>query len=468
VLLQSQLPAGPAPAKHVMANRAADKRQRWYAALYVQVLAGIVAGIAVGWIAPQAGEALRPIGDVFLKMIKMVIGLVIFCTVVNGLGGMSDLKKVGRVGGKALIYFEVVSTLALLVGAIVANVVRPGAGFNADPARLDAAAVATYVGHAQQHTAVDFLMGIVPNTLFDAFAKGDTLPIIFISVLFGYALSRLGERGKPVAVLVEGMGHAVFGVIHILMRFAPLGAFGAMAYTIGKFGMGSLRPLLGLIATFYVTGALFVCVLMGAISRWAGFNIFKLMRYLKEELLVTLGAASSDVALPSLMEKLTHLGCSRSVVGLVVPTGYVFNADGTSLYMTMAALFVAQAMNIELSLMQQVAIFGVAMLASKGASGITGAGFIALVATLSVVPDVPLAGMALILGIDRFMSAGRAIVNIMGNAVAAVVMAGLERELDRTRMLLVLNGAPLEDIPVNAMRAHAPCAPGEGNREAPI
>ena len=468
MLLQNQLPAGPAPPEQVMANRAADKRQRWYAALYVQVLAGIVAGIAVGWIAPQAGEALRPIGDIFLKMIKMVIGLVIFCTVVNGLGGMSDLKKVGRVGGKSLIYFEVVSTLALLVGAIVANVVRPGAGFNADPARLDAAAVATYVGHAQQHTAVDFLMGIVPNTVFDAFAKGDTLPIIFISVLFGYALSRLGERGKPVAVLVEGMGHAVFGIIHILMRFAPLGAFGAMAYTIGKFGMGSLRPLLGLIATFYVTGALFICVVMGAISRWAGFNIFKLMRYLKEELLVTLGAASSDVALPSLMEKLTHLGCSRSVVGLVVPTGYVFNADGTSLYMTMAALFVAQAMNIELTLMQQIAIFGVAMLASKGASGITGAGFIALVATLSVVPDVPLAGMALILGIDRIMSTGRAIVNIMGNAVAAVVMAGLERELDRNRMLLVLNGAPLEDIPVNAMRAHAPCAPGETNREAPI
>jgi aerobic C4-dicarboxylate transport protein len=468
VLLQNQLPAGPAPPEQVMANRAADKRQRWYAALYVQVLAGIVAGIAVGWIAPQAGEALRPIGDIFLKMIKMVIGLVIFCTVVNGLGGMSDLKKVGRVGGKSLIYFEVVSTLALLVGAIVANVVRPGAGFNADPARLDAAAVATYVGHAQQHTAVDFLMGIVPNTVFDAFAKGDTLPIIFISVLFGYALSRLGERGKPVAVLVEGMGHAVFGIIHILMRFAPLGAFGAMAYTIGKFGMGSLRPLLGLIATFYVTGALFICLVMGAISRWAGFNIFKLMRYLKEELLVTLGAASSDVALPSLMEKLTHLGCSRSVVGLVVPTGYVFNADGTSLYMTMAALFVAQAMNIELTLMQQIAIFGVAMLASKGASGITGAGFIALVATLSVVPDVPLAGMALILGIDRIMSTGRAIVNIMGNAVAAVVMAGLERELDRNRMLLVLNGAPLEDIPVNAMRAHAPCAPGETNREAPI
>src|SRR6202030_230571 len=381
------------------ADTTAHAARPWYVQTYVQVLFGIGAGVAVGWLSPHTGEALGPLGDVFLKMIKMIIGLVIFCTVVNGLGGMSDLKKVGRVGGKSLIYFEVVSTLALLVGAIVANVVRPGAGFNADPARLDTAAVATYVGHAQQHTAVDFLMGIVPNTLFDAFAKGDTLPIIFVSVLFGYALSRLGERGKPVAVLVEGLGHAVFSIIHILMRFAPLGAFGAMAYTIGKFGMGSLKPLFGLIATFYVTGALFVCVVMGAISRWAGFNIFKLMRYLKEELLVTLGAASSDVALPSLMEKLTHLGCSRSVVGLVVPTGYVFNAAGTSLYMTMAALFVAQAMNIELTLMQQMAIFGVAMLASKGASGISGAGFIALVATLSVVPDVPLAGMALILGI---------------------------------------------------------------------
>src|ERR1700730_5406913 len=448
-----------------MAIRAAEKRHRCYAALYVQVLVGIVAGIAVGWIAPQAGEALRPIGDIFLKMIKMVIGLVIFCTVVNGLGGMSDLKKVGRVGGKASIYFEVVSTLALLFGAVVANVVRPGAGFNADPARLDSAAVATYVGHAQQHSAIDFLMGIVPSTIFDAFARGDTLPIIFVSVLFGYVLSRLGERGKPVCVLVESLSQVVFGIIHVLMRFAPLGAFGAMAYTIGRFGMGSLKPLAGLIATFFVTGAVFVCVVMGAISRWAGFNIFKLMRYLKEELLITLGAAASDVALPSLMEKLTHRCCSRSVVGLVVPTGYVFNADGTSIYMTLAALFVAQAMNIELSLMQQMAIFGVAMLASKGASGVTGAGFIALVATLSVVPDIPLAGMALILGIDRFLSAGRAVVNIIGNAVATVVMASLEGELDDSRMLRVLSGAALEDHPVGSpLGANVRCAPGEAGR----
>jgi aerobic C4-dicarboxylate transport protein len=468
MLLRNQAPLRPARPEDVMAIRGAEKRHRWYAALYVQVLAGIAAGIIVGWIAPQTGEALRPIGDVFLKMIKMVIGLVIFCTVVTGLGGMSDLKKVGRVGGKALVYFEVVSTLALLFGAIVANVVRPGAGFNADPARLDAAAVATYVGHAQQSGTVDFLMGIVPSTIFDAFAKGDTLPIIFISVLFGYVLSRLGERGKPVGVLIEAMSQVVFGIIHVLMRFAPLGAFGAMAYTIGRFGMGSLKPLFGLIATFYVTGAVFVCVVMGAISRWAGFNIFKLMRYLKEELLITLGAASSDVALPTLMEKLTHLGCSRSVVGLVVPTGYVFNADGTSIYMTLAALFVAQAMNIELSLMQQITIFGVAMLASKGASGITGAGFIALVATLSVVPDIPLAGMALILGIDRFMSAGRAVVNIIGNAVAAVVMASLEGELDVNRMLRVLSGASLEDPPAGAFRANVQCAPGETSRGTSI
>jgi aerobic C4-dicarboxylate transport protein len=284
-------------------------------------------------------------------------------------------------------------------------------------------------------------------------------------VLFGYVLSRLGERGKPVGVMVESLSQVVFGIIHILMRFAPLGAFGAMAYTIGRFGMGSLKPLFGLIATFYVTGAVFVCVVMGAISRWAGFNIFKLMRYLKEELLITLGAASSDVALPSLMEKLTHLGCSRSVVGLVVPTGYVFNADGTSIYMTLAALFVAQAMNIELSLVQQMAIFGVAMLASKGASGITGAGFIALVATLSVVPDIPLAGMALILGIDRFMSAGRAVVNIIGNAVAAVVMASVEGELDGDRMRRVLSGAVLEEHPAgDALGAHVQCAPGGANR----
>ncbi|MDB6046012.1 MAG: C4-dicarboxylate transporter DctA [Gammaproteobacteria bacterium] len=432
----------------MMEIRADAKRRRWYTELYVQVLFGIVAGVAVGWLAPHTGTALGPLGDVFLKMIKMVIGLVIFCTVVSGIGGMSDLKKVGRVGAKALLYFEVLSTLALLMGALAANIVRPGAGFNIDPARLDSAAVATYVGHAQANNAVSFLLGIVPSTVFDAFAKGEILPIVFISVLFGYVLSHLGERGRPVAVLVESIGQMVFAVINVLMRFAPLGAFGAMAYTIGRFGIGSLRPLLGLVATFAATGTIFVCVVLGAVSQWAGVNIFKLLRFLKEELLVTLGAASSDVALPSLMQKLEHLGCSKSVVGLVVPTGYVFNADGTSLYMTLAALFVAQAMNIDLTPMQQIAIFGVSMLTSKGASGISGAGFIALVGTLSVIPSIPLAGMALILGIDRFMSTGRAVVNIVGNAVAAVVMASLEGELDRERMRRVLSGTRVADCAI--------------------
>jgi aerobic C4-dicarboxylate transport protein len=420
-------------------------RRRWYTELYVQVLLGIAAGVAVGWLSPHTGEALGPLGDVFLKMIKMIIGLVIFCTVVSGMCGMSDLKKVGRVGAKALLYFEILSTVALVMGLLAANLVRPGAGFNVDPARLDNAAVATYVGHAQANSAVSFLLGIVPTTVVDAFAKGEILPIVFISVLFGYVLAHLGERARPVAALVESISQMVFGAINLLMRFAPLGAFGAIAYTVGRFGIGSLRPLLGLVATFVGTGAIFICVVLGAVCYWAGVNIFKLLHFLREELLVTLGAASSDVAMPSLMQKLEHLGCSRSVVGLVVPTGYVFNADGTSLYMTLAALFVAQAMNIHLTVLQQLAILGVSMLTSKGASGITGAGFIALVGTLSVVPAIPLAGMALILGIDRFMSAARAVVNISGNAVAAVALSNLEGELDRDRMRRVLNGSPVEE-----------------------
>jgi len=444
-----------------MERRADARRSHWYSALYVQVLVGILAGVAVGYLAPRAGEALKPLGDAFLKMIKMVIGLVIFCTVVSGMGGMSDLKKVGRVGGKALIYFEIVSTLALLFGAVVANVVRPGSGFNADPAHLDAAAVASYVGHSQQASATDFLLQIVPTTVIDAFAKGEILPIVFVSLLFGYVLSRLGERGQPVRVLIDATGHVVFGIINILMRAAPLGAFGAMAYTIGRFGLSSLGPLLGLIATFYLTGAVFVCLVLGAISRWAGFNIFRLLGFLKEELLITLGASSSDAALPTLMEKLTQLGCSKSVVGLVVPTGFIFNTDGTSIYMTLAALFIAQAMKIELSVSQQITIFGVAMLTSKGASGITGAGFIALVGTLSVIPAIPLAGMALILGIDRFMSTGRALVNLIGNAVATVVMAALEGELDRNRMQRVLSGESYPIAPAGAPLAAVPGSAGE-------
>jgi aerobic C4-dicarboxylate transport protein len=449
-----------------MERRADTRPAHWYTALYVQVLAGILAGVAVGYLAPRAGEALKPLGDVFLKMIKMVIGLVIFCTVVTGMSGMSDLKKVGRVGGKALIYFEVVSTIALLLGALVANVARPGSSFDADSVHLDAAAVASYIGPGRQSSVVDFLLQIVPTTVVDAFAKGEILPVVFVSVLFGYVLSRLGERGKPVRVLIDATSHLVFGVINVLMRLAPLGAFGAMAYTIGRFGLSALGPLLGLIAAFYLTGAVFVVVVLGAISHWAGFNIFRLLRFLKEELLITLGASSSDVALPSLMEKLTYLGCSRSVVGLVVPTGFIFNTDGTSIYMTLTALFIAQAMKIDLSLTQQLAIFGVAMFTSKGASGIAGAGFIALVGTLSVIPSIPLAGMALVLGIDRFMSTGRALVNLIGNAVATVAMAALEGELDRNRMQRVLllrenyriapATAPLAGVPGGASESCAP------------
>jgi aerobic C4-dicarboxylate transport protein len=424
------------------ADTTAHAPRPWYVQTYVQVLFGIGAGVAVGWLSPHTGEALGPLGDVFLKMIKMIIGLVIFCTVVGGIAGMRDLKKVGRVGAKAILYFEALSTVALLMGLLAADIVHPGAGFNVDPARLDGAAVATYVDRAQTNSTVSFLLGIVPTTIFDAFAKGEILPIVFISVLFGYVLAQLGERGRPITVVIESLGHMVFGAINVLMRFAPLGAFGAIAYTIGRFGIGALRPLLGLVATFVGTGAIFICILLGTVCYWVGVNIFKLLRFLREELLVTLGAASSDVAMPSLMQKLEQLGCSRSVVGLVVPTGYVFNADGTSLYMTLAAVFVAQAMNIPLSPVQQFAILGVSMLTSKGASGISGAGFIALVGTLSVIPAIPLAGMALILGIDRFMSAARAIVNITGNAVAAVVMSSLEGELDRDRMRLVLGVAP--------------------------
>ncbi|GLS45852.1 dicarboxylate/amino acid:cation symporter [Methylobacterium brachythecii] len=424
------------------------ERKPFYRSLYAQVLAGILAGVVLGYVDPSLGVDMKPLGDVFIKMIKMVIGLVIFCTVVAGISGMSDMKKMGRLGGKALLYFEVLSTAALVIGVVVGNLVRPGAGMNADPSKLDAGAVAKYAGAAKEHGAVDFLTSIVPHTVFDALAKGEILPVVFIAVLFGFVLSKMGESGKPLRDLVDAGSRWVFGVINVVMRFAPFGAFGAMAYTIGKFGLGSLGQLLGLIGTFYLTGAIFVFGILGLVSLWGGFSLFKLLRYLKEELLITLGSSSSDAALPSLMEKLEHLGCSKSVVGLVVPTGYVFNADGTCIYMTLAALFVAQATNIDLTLTQQLALFGVSLLTSKGASGITGAGFIALVGTLSVVPAIPLAGMALILGIDRFMSEGRAIVNIIGNAVAAVVMAKLEGELDMARMRDVLDGRFVEDYPV--------------------
>lgn len=431
-----------------MSSRAARERRPRMPALHTQVLLGIFVGILIGYFAPQFGESLKILGDLFIKAIKMIIGLVIFCTVVNGISGMGDMKKVGRVGGKALLYFEGMSTLALLFGAAVGGLLHPGAGFNVAPGQLDAKAVAGYAGAAHAQSAARFLADIIPRTVVGAFAQGDILPMVFISLLFGYVLSRLDESGRPLRVLIDSTTKLVFGIINVLMRAAPVGACGAMAYTVGRFGVSSLGPLLDLILIFAVMCLLFIVVAMGAVCQLAGVNIFLFLRYLKEELLVTLGASSSDAAMPTLMEKLQYMGCSQSVVGLVVPTGYVFNADGTSLYMVLAALFIAQAMNIHLSFAQELALLGVSMLTSKGASGISGAGFIALVATLSVVPAIPPAGMALLLGIDRVMSTLRALVNITGNAVATVLMAGWEGELDRTRMIQVLSGAVVETYPV--------------------
>jgi aerobic C4-dicarboxylate transport protein len=406
-------------------------KKPFYTGLSFQVLVGIALAIAFGFFSPARAVAMKPLGDGFIRLITMVIALVIFCTVVSGIASMQDLKKVGRVGGKALLYFEVVSTLALLLGLVVGNVVRPGGAFNINAATLDAKAVAEYAGQAKAQTIADFLLHIVPSTVVDAFAKGDILQVVLISVLFGVALSAMGEQCRPLITFIDSLTKAVFGVVNILMRLAPIGAFGAMAFTIGKYGIASLGPLLKLILTFYATSIFFVVVVLGIIARIAGFNIFKFLSYIKEEILLVLAVSSSEPALPTLMEKLEKLGCSKALVGLVVPTGYTFNTDGSSMYMTLAALFIAQATNTPLTLMQQLTIFVVAVLTSKGASGVQGAAFIALVATLTVIPTIPVAGMALILGIDRFMSMCRASVNMLGNGVATIVVARWEKELDR-------------------------------------
>jgi len=410
---------------------ASPRRKPFYASLWVQVLIAMALAIALGYLSPARAIAMKPLGDAFIRLITMIITILIFCTVVTGIAGMQDLKKVGRVGGKALLYFEIVSTIALVIGLIVGNVVRPGDGFNVNAASLDAKAVADYAGQAKAQSVTEFLMHIIPTTVTDAFAKGDILQVVFISILFGFALSSAGSRAKPIVTLLEALTQVVFRVVNILMLFAPIGAFGAMAFTIGKYGFASLGPLVKLIATFWVTSILFVLVVLGAIAAVAGFNIVKFLLHIKEEILLVLATSSSETALPTLMGKLEKLGCSRSLVGLVVPTGYTFNTDGSSLYMTLAALFVAQATNTHLTLVQQLAIFSVATLTSKGASGVQGASFIALVATLSVVPTIPVAGMALILGIDSFMSMFRALVNMIGNGVATLIVARWENELDR-------------------------------------
>jgi aerobic C4-dicarboxylate transport protein len=406
-------------------------RKPFYASLWAQVLFAMIVAVALGYLSPARAVAMKPLGDAFIRLITMIITLVIFCTVVCGIAGMQDIKKVGRVGGKALLYFEIVSTIALLIGMVVGHVARPGSGFNVNPALLDSHAVADYAGQAKAQNATEFLMHIIPTTVTDAFAKGDILQVVFISILFGFGLSAAGARGKPLLEMLEGLTQVIFKVVNILMRFAPIGAFGAMAFTIGKYGLASLGPLARLIGTFYVTAILFVLIVLGSIAWLAGFNIVKFLLYIKEEILLVLATSSSETALPTLMEKLEKLGCSRSLVGLVVPTGYTFNTDGSSLYMTLAALFVAQATNTHLTLLEEMMIFSVATLTSKGASGVQGAAFIALVATLSVVPTIPVAGMALILGIDRFMSMFRALVNMIGNGVATLVVARWENELDR-------------------------------------
>jgi aerobic C4-dicarboxylate transport protein len=412
-------------------------KKPFYTILYVQVLFAIALGILLGHFNAALAIDMKPFGDGFIKLIKMLIGPIIFCTVVSGIAGMQDIKKVGRIGCKALLYFELVSTFALFIGMAVGNWLRPGDGFNVNPATLDAKSVSDYVGKAKTLTTSDFLLNIIPNTMADAFTKGDVLQVLLISLLFGFALSAMGSRAKPVTELIDMGSQAVFGVINFIMRFAPIGAFGAMAFTVGKYGVVSLGPLLRLIGTFYLTSALFVFIVLGVIARLAGFSIVKFLVYITEEIFLVLGTSSSDTALPTLMAKMERLGCSKPLVGLIVPTGYTFNTDGTSIYMTMAALFVAQATNTDLSVMQQLAIFGVAMLTSKGASGVQGASFIALVGTLAVVPAIPVAGMALILGIDRFMSEARALVNMIGNGVATVVMARWEGELDREKLKII-------------------------------
>lgn len=411
-----------------------------YKLLYVQVLFAIVCGVLLGYFYPNIGESLKPLGDGFIKLVKMIIAPVIFLTIVSGIAGMSDLKKVGRVAGKAMLYFITFSTLALCIGLIIGNVLQPGSGMHIDPATLDTDAVKVYAEKAHDASIVKFLMNIIPSTVVSAFAEGDILQVLFFSILFGIALGSVGERGKPVLDFIHALSAPIFKLVAILMKVAPVGAFGAMAFTIGKYGIGSVVNLFFLIATFYITSALFVIIVLGAVCRYNGISIFSLVRYIKDELLLVLGTSSSEAALPTLMEKMEKAGAKKSVVGLVIPTGYSFNLDGTNIYMTLATLFIAQALDINLTLEHQLLILVVAMISSKGAAGVTGAGFITLAATLGAVPAIPVAGMAIILGIDRFMSECRALTNLIGNAVACVVVARWENELDTDQLHRTLGG----------------------------
>ena len=440
----------------IPAEAAAAPKLPFYRQLYFQVVFAIVVGVLLGYFEPAYGAAMKPFGDAFIKLIKMIIAPVIFLTIVTGIAGMTHLSTVGRVFGKAMAYFLTFSTLALVVGLIVANVFQPGAGMNINVADLDQKAVQGYVAKSHDMSMTGFVMDIIPKTLISPFIGDNILQVLLVAVLFGVSLAMTGEAGKPILDFLEALQKPIFKLVNIVMKAAPIGAFGAMAFTIGKFGLGSLLNLVELVMTFYITSAIFVLLVLGAVARACGFSVIKLIRYLKEELLLVLGTSSSESALPSLMHKMEHAGCKKSVVGLVVPTGYSFNLDGTNIYMTLAALFIAQATNTELTLGHQIALLLVAMLSSKGAAGVTGAGFITLAATLAVVPEVPVAGMALILGVDRFMSECRSITNFIGNAVATVVVSRWEKGVDMQRLNAVLDGQnvpPLAEAPAVAAKA---------------
>jgi aerobic C4-dicarboxylate transport protein len=416
------------------ATTAATPHKPFYTHLYAQVLTAIVFGVLLGYFYPQLGEQMKPLGDGFVKLIKMLIAPIIFCTVVHGIASMEDMKKVGRVGLKALIYFEVVTTLALIVGLVVVNVLQPGVGMNVDSKTIDTKSIQVYTTKAGQQSTVEFLMHIIPNTVVGAFAEGEILQVLFFAILFAFALFMLGERGKPVLNFIDIISHSLFNVVGIVMKVAPIGAFGAMAFTIGKYGVGTLLSLGKLMAAFYLTCLIFVFVVLGGIAWLTGFNIWKFIKYIKEELLIVLGTSSSESVLPRMINKLENLGCKESVVGLVIPTGYSFNLDGTCIYLTMAAIFLAQATNTELTIWQQLGIIGILLLTSKGAAGVTGSGFIVLAATLASVGSIPVASIALILGVDRFMSEARALTNLVGNGVATIVVSKWEDALDERRM----------------------------------
>ena len=422
-------------------------RQPLYKSLYVQVIIAITIGILLGHFYPETGVALKPLGDGFVKLIKMVIAPIIFCTVVSGIAGMQSMKSVGKTGGYALMYFEVVSTIALIIGLVVVNVVQPGAGMHVDVSTLNASSVAAYAAAGAQQTTVGFLLNIIPNTIVGAFANGDILQVLMFSVLFGFALHRLGSYGKPVLDLIDRFAHVMFNIINMIMKLAPVGAFGAMAFTIGQYGVGSLVQLGYLMACFYITCLAFILIVLGGICRAHGFSVLKLIRYIREELLIVLGTSSSESALPRMLAKMERLGAKKSVVGLVIPTGYSFNLDGTSIYLTMAAVFIAQATDTQMDITHQITLLLVLLVASKGAAGVTGSGFIVLAATLSAVGHLPVAGLALILGIDRFMSEARALTNLIGNAVATVVVAKWVNEMDNDKLAseLASGGAPLID-----------------------